>query len=135
MNTSKPVDLPNAGLDAARERGMRLTRKRYACRLPLELASRLEALCEMHPEKTRTQLMGDLLGLGLAEVERAWAGRAVGEAGFQPDTRQPIYLLGGPFAEFHGLIHKHHLAMEHELAKDDPQASSPVENYTLGDDE
>lgn len=131
MKSNKPVDLPSAG----RERGMRLARKRYSCRLPLELASRLEALCEMHSGKTRSQLMGDLLGLGLAEVERAWSGGATGVAGFHPDTRQPIYLLGGPFAEFHGLIHKHHLAMEQELAKDDPQASYPVDEYTLGDDE
>lgn len=129
MKSNKPADLP----DAERERGMRLARKRYACRLPLELASRLEALCEMHPRKTRTQIMGDLLGLGLAEVERAGSGAAAGPAGFHPDTRQPIYLLTGPFAEFHGLIRKHHLAMEHELAKDDPQAAYPVDEYLLDD--
>lgn len=129
MKINKPADL----LKAEHERSMRLARKRYSCRLPLELASRLEALCEMHPQKTRSQLMGDLLGLGLAEVERAWSGAAAGPAEFHPDTRQPIYLLTGPFAEFHGLIHKHHLAMEHELAKEDPQASYPVDEYMLGD--
>lgn len=129
MKINKPADLP----DAERERGMRLARKTYACRLPLELASRLEALCEMHPEKTRTQIMGDLIGLGLTEVERIGSGAAAGPAGFQPDKRQPIYLLTGPFAEFHGLIRKHHLAMEQELATDDPQASYPVDEYQLGD--
>lgn len=129
MKSNKPADFP----DAERERGIRLARKKYACRLPLELASRLEALCEMHPGKTRAQLMRDVLGVGLAEVERAWSGNATGAPGFQPDTRQPIYLLSGPFAEFHGLIHKHHLAMEHELASDEPQVSYPVDDYTLGD--
>ncbi len=53
--------------------------------------------------------------------------------GFHPDTKQPIYLLTGPFAEFHGLIHRHHLALEHELAKDDPEALFPVDEYALGD--
>lgn len=130
MKINKPADLP----DAERERGLRLVRKRYSCRLPLALASRLEALCEMHPQKTRAQLMGDLLGLGLTEVERASSGAAAEAAGFHPDTRQPIYLLTGPFAEFHGLIHKHHLAMEQELAKDDPQALYSVDDYTLGDE-
>lgn len=129
MTTHQPADLP----DTEPKRSLRLTRKRYACRLPLELASRLEALCEMHPGKTRAQLMSDLLGLGLAEVERAWSGREAGMAGFQPDTRQPIYLPSGPFAEFHGLIHKHHLAMEHELAQDEPQVASPMDDYTLGE--
>jgi hypothetical protein len=129
MTTHQPADLPGA----EPIRSLRLTRKRYACRLPLELASRLEALCEMHPGKTRTQLMGDLLALGLAEVERAWSGRHAGVAGFQTDTRQPIYLLTGPFAEFHGLIYKHHLAMEHELAQDEPQVASPIDGYALGE--
>ena len=129
MKIKKPADLP----DAEHERGLRLARKRYTCRLPLELASRLEALCEMHPLKTRTQIMADVLRLGLAEVERARTEAAVAE--FHPDTRQPIYLLTGPFAEFHGLTHKHHLAMEHELAKDDPQTSYPVDDYLLGDEE
>jgi hypothetical protein len=130
MQIKKPASLPDT---VAHDRGSRLTRKRYSCRLPLDLASRLEALCEMHPEKTRAQLMGDVLGVGLAEVERAWSGSASGLAGFQPDTRQPIYLLTGPFAEFHGLIHKHHLAMEHELARHESEASYPVDGYTLGD--
>jgi len=129
MTIKKPVNLP----DTKREKSLRLARKRYSCRLPLALASRLEALCEMHPQKTRTQLLTDLLDLGLAEVERASSGAAAGLAGFQPDTRQPVYLLTGPFSEFHDLIHKHHLAMEHELDKDEPEASYPMDDYTLGD--
>lgn len=129
MTTKKPVNLP----DTKREDGLRLARKSYTCRLPLELASRLEALREMHPQKTRTQLLTDLLDLGLAEVERASSGAAAGLAGFQPDTRQPVYLLTGPFSEFHDLIHKHHLAMEHELDKDEPETSYPMDDYTLGD--
>lgn len=112
---------------------MRLGRKRYSCRLPLELAAKLEALYQMYPGKTRTQLIGDLLGLGLAEVERAWSGTSAGQVGFHPDTRQPIYLLTGPFSEFRGLTYKHHLAMERELAKEDLQSSYPVDEYTLGD--
>ena len=115
------------------ERGVRLARKRYSFRLPLELASRLEALSEMHPRKTRTQLVADLLGLGLTELERVWSQSATGLVGFHPDTKQPIYLLTGPFAEFHGLTHRHHLALEHELAKDALEPTYPVDEYALGD--
>lgn len=127
MKINKPTNFPGGG------RGVRPARKRYSFRLPIELASKLEALCEMHPQKTRTQLVGDLLGLGLAEVERVRSGVATGLDGFHPDTRQPIYLLTGPFAEFHGLTYKHHLAMEHELAKDVTEPSYPIDEYTLGD--
>ena len=48
---------------------IKLTRKKYSFNLPLSLASRLEALCELHPYKTRTQVIADLIGIGLAEVE------------------------------------------------------------------
>ena len=117
----------------APERDVRLARKRYACRLPVRLACRLEALFEMHPDKTRSQLMADLLDLGLAGLERAHAGATGGDAGSATDTRQAIYLLSGPFAEFHGLIHKHHLALERELANEDAAPSPAAEVYTLGD--
>ena len=114
--------------------GASLARKRYALRLPLALASRLEALCEMHPHATRSQLITDLLGLGLAQVERRASAEALtSPAPFHADIRQPIYLLTGPFAEFRGLTYKHHLAMERELDADDPQALHAPDDYELGD--
>lgn len=120
----------------ARQRasGASLARKRYALRLPLAIASRLEALCEMHPHATRAQLITDLLGLGLAQVERRPSTEAVASATpFHPDMRQPIYLLTGPFSEFRGLTHKHHLAMERELDENDPQVLHAADDYELGD--
>jgi predicted DNA-binding protein len=113
--------------------GLRLARKRYSFRLPLELASRLEALFEMHPQKSHARLMGDLFSLGLAEVERVQSAVAAGLVEFHPDKKQAIYLLTGPFAEFHGLTRKHHLAMEHELSKDDAESLNSVGEYSLGD--
>ncbi|MBA3056415.1 MAG: hypothetical protein KJ614_04090 [Gammaproteobacteria bacterium] len=120
-----------AGAPAA-ARSKAAARKRYVCRLPLQLASRFEALREAYPGKKRSQFLEELLRLGLAEVERAWAGASAADAAFHPDTRQPIYLPTGPFAEFHHLVQKHHLALEHEFAAaDDPQAAYPVDDYAL----
>lgn len=113
----------------------RLSRKKYTVRLPLALAARLEALCEMHPQTTRTQLIGDLLGLGLAEVERVRSGPNDTPTSLVPDVNQPIYLLMGPFSEFHHLSYKHHLALEHALDQEDTQPMEPVDGYTLGDRE
>lgn len=111
-----------------------LARKRYALRLPLALASRLEALHEMHADTTRAQLITDLLGLGLAQVERqALSPPVTGSPSFHPDIRQPIYLLTGPFSEFHALTHKHHLEMERELDGDDPLDQHTSDDFELGD--
>jgi hypothetical protein len=53
-------------------------------------------------------------------------------ATFHPDSRQPIYLPSGPFAEFRGLVPKHHLALERELAGDEPEPPYPLDDYQLG---
>jgi hypothetical protein len=117
----------------ALDRGPHEATKRYTCSLPLALASRLEALLEMHPETTRSQLIGDLLGLGLAEVERTRSGSGLEWGGVQADRQQPIYLLTGPFSEFHKLTQKHHLALERERCGDDLAEPGPSQRYLLGD--
>lgn len=111
-------------------RRARLARKQYAFRLPLQLASRFEALCEMYPHKRRTELLGDLLGLGLAQLEQNWS--RAGPAEWHPDSRQPVYLVTGPFAEFRGLVRKHHMAIERELAGDEAEPLYPLDEYQLG---
>lgn len=105
----------------------------YTLRLPIPLAARLEALSELHPQTPRAQLLVDLLALGLQAVEHARSPTRPAATSLVPDTSQRVYLLHGPFAEFHGLVHKHHLALEHELAGDDPPACRPQDDYTLGD--
>lgn len=108
---------------------------RYSLRLPLPLAARLAAWCEMHPHRSRSELVAELLDAGLAQAEQAWA--AVGAqaaAATAPDPGAPIYLPTGPFAEFHGLVRKHHLRLEHELDRDEAAAPSPAVDYLLGEE-
>lgn len=115
--------------------GARLARRRYLVRLPVPLAARLEALCEMHPGKPRSRLLADLVSLGLAELGRSAARQSTAASDFHSDTSQAIYLLGGPFAEFHGLTAKHHRALERELAGDEPEPASARDPYLLRDPE
>ncbi|CAN5808051.1 hypothetical protein BH11PSE12_BH11PSE12_27490 [soil metagenome] len=107
--------------------------KQYAFHLPLQLASKIEALCEIHPHKTRSQLIEDLLNLGLTEIERAAAQASTNQAEIHADTSQPIYLLTGPFSEFHGLVFKHHNAMERALDSDEVDVPYLPDEYTLDD--
>lgn len=50
----------------------RLAHKTYSLKLPLQLASRLEALCEMCLVRPQAELLVDLLGLVLAQLEPHW---------------------------------------------------------------
>ncbi len=111
----------------------RRTRKRYLLRLPIALAARLEALCELHPEMGRDQIFEELVGMGLTELERH-APRAI-EVGsdFEPDLRAPVYLLSGPFAEFRDLVRKHHYALEQELSKVEVGPDCQRGVYQVGD--
>lgn len=45
----------------------------------------------------------------------------------------PVYLLTGPFSEFHGLTFKHHLALERELDQTDPLSEHGAQAYELRD--
>ncbi len=101
--------------------------------LPAGLASRLDALCQRHPEKTRSQIVNQLLNLALAEHDRK--GSMANAPVVQTATPASVYLPTGPFAEFHGLGFKHHLATERELDKMDQEASPPAGERKLGDTE
>ena len=107
--------------------------KRYTVRLPLDIAALLEALFEMHPQSTRSRLIADVLRLGLDEIQRSRSGPESAQAPIQADPHQPIYLLSGPFSEFHKLTFKHHRALESEHAGESPPESSPTDRYQLGD--
>lgn len=123
----------NLNATPERESGDGPDRRLLTLRLPLPLAARLEALSEIHPHKSRSELIEDLLSLGLEQVERAAAQAHPGSAEFYPDTSRHIYLLNGPFSEFHGLIYKHHLALEREQENELPEAPYAADAYRLGD--
>jgi len=68
----------------------------------------------------------------LRALASAPSSAALAAAALHPDSRQPIYLPRGPFAEFHGLIYKHHTALEREQAGDEPEPLYPLDDYQLG---
>jgi hypothetical protein len=108
--------------------------RRIALTLPVPLAARLAAWCEMHPQRTRSQWLLDWLDAALVGAERSLPRLRGAVVDVHPDTRQPIYLLTGPFAEFHGLVNKHHLELEHELDHEAPEAPYPAVEYLLGEE-
>lgn len=107
---------------------------RQALRLPLPLAARLAAWCQMHPQRSRNQIIAELLDAALSQAEREWSAKDSAVVGVVPDPTQPIYLPMGPFADFRGLVHQHHLRLEHELDRDEPASGSLWVDYPLDDE-
>lgn len=105
----------------------RVTTKQYSFRLPVHVAAKIEALCEMFPTKTRTQIVGDLLASALEEVERGFPFVAGEHYGRDPDTGEELYEDVGKGARFRGLTNKHYVAMEKDLGNEDPSLLYPHE--------
>lgn len=61
----------------------RITSKQYSFRLPVHVAAKIAALCELYPTKSRTQIVGDLLSAALQGVEDG-----PGRQGFDPGTAE-----------------------------------------------
>jgi hypothetical protein len=47
----------------------KLTPKQISIRLPIIVAAKLSALCDLYPRKTKTEIIGDLLASALEQME------------------------------------------------------------------
>ena len=109
--------------------------RRVSLRLPIGLAARLAALCEMHKQKSRTEILTDLLTFALSQVEKAAPPRSGLDQAALQSAQTPVYLLSGPFFEFHHLVVKHHRRMERELTGEDLELPAVPDPYDLNEDE
>ena len=110
---------------------------RQSLRLPLAVAARLAAWCELHPQRSRSDLVAELLEAGLAVAERSLrqeVSQMAPTVDGPADTRQPVYLPTGAFAEFHGLVQKHHLQLEREQDHEAAAAPYPAVDYLLSEE-
>jgi predicted DNA-binding protein len=93
------------------------TATEYAVRLPVDDAARLAALSEMFPGRTSEQLITDLLGTALQEIETSMpyvAGKKVISSDEQGD---PIYEDVGLTPRFVELTRKNRKKLEAELSQ------------------
>ena len=99
----------------------RLTAKQLSFRLPVEIAAKLSALCELYSNKNRTEIVGDLLRSAIADVEKALPSRAGAYVDKHPDTGEDIYEEVGIKADFRELANKHYRDLEVELGNESPR--------------
>ena len=116
----------------------RLTSKQFSFRLPVHIAAKIAALCEMYPQKNRTQIVADLLTTALDEleknlpealgnqIEKDWQNSIIEDAAIEG---QPIpenfYYLGGARGRFRNIANKHYREMEKELGNEKPEPLFP----------
>jgi hypothetical protein len=106
---------------------------RHSLRLPLGVAARLAAWCELHPQRSKSEWVAEMLEAGLAAAERSLP-QPVPAVDGPADARQPVYLPSGAFAEFHGLVQKHHLQLERERDHEAAAAPYPAVDYLLSEE-
>jgi hypothetical protein len=85
----------------------RLTAETYAIRLPVEDAARVHALAEMFPDVPEEDLLRDLLGAALSELEAAMPYEPGPRIASEDDFGDPVYEDAGPTPRFLALTRKH----------------------------
>jgi len=64
----------------------KLTPKQWSIRLPIQVAARVNALCDLYPRKSKTEIIGDLLATALEQLAEALPGEARSPAAPAGDT-------------------------------------------------
>jgi hypothetical protein len=85
----------------------RLTAETYAIRLPVEDAARVHALAEMFPDVPEEDLLRDLIGAALSELEAAMPYEPGPRIASEDDFGDPVYEDAGPTPRFLELTRKY----------------------------
>lgn len=97
----------------------RLTAKQQSFRLPVHVAAKIQALCDLFPAKTRTEIVGDLLSAALDEAIAHLPATAGVPRGQDP-VRGEYCDEAGLIAEFRRHANKHYRDLEKELGNKEP---------------
>jgi len=92
----------------------RLAPKQTSIRLPMLVAAKISALCDMYPKKTKTEIIGDLLTTALDQLECELPSRKGQPCMEDPDTGETIYEDVGECARFHRITEKYLRELETE---------------------
>jgi len=94
----------------------KLTPKQISLRLPIQVAAKVSALCDMYPRKTKTEIIGDLLATALEQLENGLDSTGHNFLGHHPETDEEMYEnYSGPLIDFRALTDKYLQELEAEL--------------------
>ena len=104
----------------------RLTAKQQSFRLPVHVAAKINALCDLYPHRTKTEIVGDLLARAL---EEAINGLCYSDARVIYSDRVDGDIVEWPTDEgrlFYATANKHFKALERELGNKKPPELYPA---------
>lgn len=84
-----------------------LTSEEFALRLPIEDAAKINALTEMYPKRSRSELLGELISAALEELETAMPYISGNNVIAKDEMGDPLYEDVGPTPTFINLSKKH----------------------------
>lgn len=96
----------------------RLCAKQFSIRLPVHVAARINALCDMYPSKTRTDIINDLLAASLDQIEESLVQYDTGET-VDVDGKE-FKIFSGPKVQFRTAANNYYLELEKELGNPNP---------------
>lgn len=110
----------------------RLTSKQFSFRLPVHIAAKLAALCEIYPQKNRTHIVADLLAAALDDLEKNLPeemGSSINHedeyierqiADHTGEEYEEEFYLAGARARFRNTANRHYIELENELGNENP---------------
>lgn len=96
----------------------RLCAKQFSIRLPVHVAARVSALCDIYPSKTKTDIISDLLASALDHIEESLPSYRCSEP-IDVDGEE-VYGNTGPKINFHFASNKYYQELERELGNPSP---------------
>jgi hypothetical protein len=93
----------------------RLTAKQQSFRLPTHVAAKINALCDIFPNRTRTEIVGDLLAAALDDVIRHLPFYPTDQEDRPGPDGERLFIAHGPKVDFQRHANKHFKELEKEL--------------------
>ena len=98
----------------------RVTSKQLSFRLPVHVAAKISALSDLFPNKTRTEIIGDLLTSALEKIEHSFPSHKGEYFGMDDEQCNRLYPDIGEGKSFMELANKHYVELEKELGNENP---------------
>jgi hypothetical protein len=96
----------------------RLTAKQQSFRLPTHVAAKINALCDVYPSRTKTEIVGDLLAAALDDAIRNLPSYPTDRAVDRSEDGTVFFVACGPAVDFQRFANAHFKELEKELGND-----------------